>query len=94
MELVSSLTCPCRPGFVYKNEVSLRAHKKTKVHATYVATQENRQDRARSKEFENEVERLKRRLIHKEEIEMELMMRIHQLEGELAWYKNQFQSYG
>lgn len=87
MEISVQLTCPCRPAFSYKNEISLAAHKKTKLHKTWEAQQDQKKDKARSKEFENEIERLKRRLNHKEEIEVELLNRIHHLEGELNYWK-------
>ena len=91
MELSVQLTCPCRPTFSYKNEISLAAHKKTKLHKTWEALQDQKKDRVRSKEFENEIERLKRRIAHKEEVEAELMNRIHQLEYERDYYKNQLE---
>jgi len=87
MELCVQLSCPCRPAFQYKTPASLAAHKKTKLHKSWEMTQENKQDKIRSKDFENEIERLKRRLEHKEEIETELIARIHQLEYELTYWK-------
>ena len=92
MEVTTQLSCPCRPNFFYKNINSFKAHKKTKTHANWELAETNKNDKILSKKFENEVERLKRRLVHKDEIEMELLMRIRQLECELSWYKNQFQS--
>jgi hypothetical protein len=91
MEVVTHLTCKCRPGFFYKNQVSLHQHKRTKLHRTWEALQENRHDKVRSKEFENENERLKRRLAHKEEVEAELVNRIHQLEYECQYWKKQLE---
>lgn len=44
-------------------------------------------DRARSKDFENQVERLTRRLEHKEEIEKELLARIRTLEEQVEYWK-------
>ena len=87
MELSVQLTCPCRPTFSYKNEISIEAHKKTKLHKTWEAQQDQKKDKVRSKEFENEIERLKRRIIHKEAIEAELLNRIRQLEYELTYLK-------
>lgn len=86
MDVVIALECPCRPGFAYKNQISLYQHKRTKQHKTWEALQTQKQDKARSKEFENEIERLKRRLIHKEAVEVELLNRIRQLEAELKYY--------
>lgn len=87
MEVSVTYSCPCRPGFTYKNEVSLAQHKKSKLHKTWEALKENKNDKIRSKEFENEIERLKRRLEHKEEIEIELLARIHHLEDDVAYWK-------
>lgn len=87
MELSVQLTCPCRPGFSYKNHASLVQHKRTKAHKAWEVLQENKNDKVRSKEFENEVERLKRRLLHKEAVEVELLNRIRQLEHELGYWK-------
>ena len=89
MEVSVQLTCPCRPGFLYKNAVSLIQHKRSKIHKTWESLQENKQDKVRSKQFENEIERLKRRLTHKEEVESELLARIHQLEYERDYWKAQ-----
>lgn len=88
MELSVQLTCPCRPIFSYKNEISLAAHKKTKLHKTWEASQDHKQDKVRSKEFENEIERLKRRIIHKEEVERALLSRIHQLEADVQYWRS------
>ena len=87
MEVSVQLTCPCRPGFCYKNAMSLVQHKRSRIHKTWEDTQVHKHDKIRSKEFENEIERLKRRLAHKEEVEVELLNRIHQLEGELKYYE-------
>lgn len=86
MELSLKLSCPCRPIFSYKNEISLAAHKKTKLHKSWEFQQENKNDKIRSKEFENEIERLRRRIVHKEAVEVELLARIHHLENEIARY--------
>ena len=91
MELSVQLSCPCRPGFFYKNQVSLYQHKRTKLHKTWEAGQDHKQDRIRSKEFENEIERLKRRITHKEEVETELLNRIRQLEHELMYWKKAYE---
>jgi len=89
MEVSVQLTCPCRPGFCYKNAVSLVQHKRSKIHKTWEALQENKQDKVRSKQFENEIERLKSRLTHKELIEVELLNRIFHLENERDYWKAQ-----
>lgn len=83
MDIVPSMTCPCRPGFTYKN---LSAHRKTKSHLAWEQAQENRETKARAKSFENELERLQRRLEHKEEVERELIARIKTLEQQLKYY--------
>jgi len=84
MDVSVSLQCPCRPGFTYKN---LAQHKKSKLHQSWESVREVKDVRVQSKQFENEIERLKRRLNHKEEVEVELLNRIHQLEGELECLK-------
>lgn len=84
MEVSSLLTCPCRPNFTYKN---LAQHRKSKMHMAWEASKEVRDVRVQSKQFENEIERLKRRLIHKEAIEVELLNRIHQLEEDVRYWK-------
>ena len=78
MELV--LTCLCRSNFIYKNNASFSAHKKTKMHIAWEKQYDNKQDKVRSKEFENEIERLKSRLNQKEAVEAELLKRIYELE--------------
>jgi hypothetical protein len=78
------LTCPCRPGFTYKN---ITTHKKSKLHQTWEANQVHKSDKIRSKEFENEIERLKRRVTHKEAVEVALLNRINQLEEEILYWK-------
>jgi hypothetical protein len=80
MEVSTLLQCPCRPGFFYKNSSSLKSHQKTKIHLAYESTNEVRDIRIKAKKFENEVERLKLRLEHKEQIEIELLRRITELE--------------
>lgn len=80
MEVSSTLTCPCRPGKTYKD---LKQHYKTKIHQAWVAHQELKDTRVQSKTYENELERLRRRLEHKEAIEAELLHRIRVLEKEL-----------
>ena len=88
MEIETLTTCPCRPGFTYKN---LSMHKKSKLHQTWEANQVHRADRVRSKEFENEIERLKRRLTHKEAVEGALLNRIQSLEEELIYWKKAYE---
>lgn len=87
MEIAPINTCPCRPGFTYKN---LTTHQKSKLHQTWEANQVHKTDKVRSKEFENEIERLKRRLTHKEAVEVALLNRINNLEDELAYWKKAY----
>jgi hypothetical protein len=87
MEVTTQLSCPCRPNFFYKNINSFKAHKKTKTHANWELAETNKNDKILSKKFENEVERLRRRLAQKEEVESNLLVRINQLEHELAYLK-------
>ena len=84
MELTASLTCPCRPGFVYKTASTLASHVRTsKAHQNWVTSNERKDAMTRSKEFENEIERLRRKLEHKELVEKQLLARIAFLEGQL-----------
>ena len=80
MEISVTCQCPCRPGFVYKNVL---AHKKTKLHKAWETSQEVKDVRVQSKFFENEIERLKRRLAHKEEVEIILLKQIEYLKKQL-----------
>ena len=89
MEISLNLVCPCRPGFTYKNTTSLAIHKKTKSHRAWETTQEVKDVRVQSKHFENEIERLKNRLAHKEELESVLLGRIQALEQEIVYLKTQ-----
>jgi hypothetical protein len=89
MEITQCLQCPCRPGFTYKNSTVLKTHKLSKIHKAWESSQEVKDVRTKSKQFENEIERLKRRLVHKEDIEAELLTRIHQLENERDYWKKQ-----
>jgi hypothetical protein len=77
MEVSVALQCPCRPGFTYKN---MSQHKKTKMHQAWETTLEVKDVRGRSKHFENEIERLKHTIEHKEAVEKLLLARIEQLE--------------
>jgi chromosome segregation ATPase len=62
-------------------------HKKTKKHMAWETTLEVKDVRVQSKHYENEIERLKNRLEHKERVETELLHRIHQLESDLQYWK-------
>ena len=84
-QAVSTLmTCPCRPNFTYKN---LAQHRKSKMHLAWEASKEVKDVRVQSKQFENEIERLKRRVTHKEAVEVALLNRINQLEEEILYWK-------
>jgi septal ring factor EnvC (AmiA/AmiB activator) len=54
----------------------------------WTALEDNKNDRARSKNFENQLERLEHRLEHKERIEKELLARIKTLEENVNYWKN------
>jgi len=84
MEVSTLLTCPCRPDFTYKN---LAQHRKSKMHLAWEASKEVKDVRVQSKQFENEIERLNRRLTHKESVEVALLKRINQLEEEVMYWK-------
>jgi len=80
MELSMAKCCPCRPGFVYKN---MAQHVKTKLHKAWETSQEVKDVRVQSKKYENEIQRLRNRLVHKEEVEVVLLKRIEYLEKQL-----------
>jgi hypothetical protein len=80
MEVSTILQCECKPGFFYKNASSLKSHQKTKMHLAWESVKEVKNVRVQSKQYENEIERLKGRLAHKEEIEIQLLHRITELE--------------
>ena len=84
MEVSTVFTCPCRPGFTYK---SLTQHKKSKMHLAWETSREVKDVRVQSKHFENETERLKNRLEHKDQVEIELLNRIRQLESDVEYWK-------
>jgi hypothetical protein len=67
--------------------VSFGQHKRTKGHKAWEVAQDNKKDKIRSKEFENEIERLKNRLVQKDAVENELLHRIRQLEYERDYWK-------
>jgi hypothetical protein len=67
------------------------AHKKTKLHKSWESIQEVKNVRVQSKHFENEIERLKRRLIHKEEVEIVLLKKIQTLETQVGHLHKQLE---
>ena len=87
--IISSFSCPCRPGFQYKTKNALDAHRKTKMHLGYEKTNDLKNTMASSKKLENEMEAMKLRLKHKENIETQLLERINQLEYENKWLVKQ-----
>jgi hypothetical protein len=89
MELSSTFKCPCRPEFTYKNAHALAIHKKSKMHLAWETSQDVKDVRVKSKQYENEVERLKNRLIHRENVEAELLAHIRTLEESVAYWKKQ-----
>jgi septal ring factor EnvC (AmiA/AmiB activator) len=88
MEVSLQLECPCKPGFLFKSQTTLRVHQKSKAHTLWAALEDNKNDRVRSKDFENKLERLTRRLEHKERIEEELLARIKTLEEDVEYWKS------
>jgi uncharacterized small protein (DUF1192 family) len=68
---------------MYKN---LAQHKKTKMHQAWETSLEVKDVRGRSKHFENEIERLKHTIEHKEAVEKILLSRITRLEAELRQF--------
>jgi hypothetical protein len=55
------------------------------MHLAWVARQELKDTRVQSKQYENELERIRR---HKDAIEAELIARIQQLEREVAYWRS------
>lgn len=85
MEVSLTHQCDCRPGFMYKN---MAQHKKTKMHQAWETSLEVKDVRGRSKHFENEIERLRHTIEHKEAVEKILSARIVQLLEEIESLKN------
>ena len=81
------LTCPCRPGFMYKSANSMKQHKLTKTHVAWETAQDEKNNRVLSKQLENEVERLKLSLQQRDRIEHELLNRIKDLEKQIQYYQ-------
>jgi hypothetical protein len=67
------------------------AHKRTKLHKAWETSQEVKDVRVQSKFFENEIERLKRRLAHKEEVEVVLLNKIQTLETQVEQLHKQLE---
>ena len=59
------------------------------MHLAWETVHDAKDIRVKSKQYENEVERLKNRLVHRENIEAELLARIHSLEEAVAYWKAQ-----
>jgi hypothetical protein len=59
------------------------------MHLAWETSQDVKNVRVKSKQYENEVERLKNRLVHRENIEAELLARIRTLEESVAYWKSQ-----
>jgi hypothetical protein len=59
------------------------------MHLAWETAQDVKDVRVKSKKYENEVERLKNRLVHRENIEAELLARIRTLEESVEYWKKQ-----
>ena len=59
------------------------------MHLAWETSQDVKDVRVKSKQYENEVERLKNRLIHRENVEAELLAHIRTLEESVAYWKKQ-----
>jgi len=59
------------------------------MHLAYEKIQEVKDVRVQSKQFENEIERLKHKLVQRELVEIELLTRIRTLENSVTYWKNQ-----
>lgn len=81
MDLSVARCCPCRPDFIYKNDNTFKAHRSSKTHKTWEIEKENKDTRLMAKDFENQIERLKSKLAHKEDVEKQLLARIKYLES-------------
>jgi predicted nucleic acid-binding Zn-ribbon protein len=57
------------------------------MHLAWETSREVKDVRVQSKQFENEIERLRHRLEHKEQVEIELLSRIRQLETDVQYWK-------
>jgi hypothetical protein len=57
------------------------------MHIAWETSREVKDVRVQSKQFENEIERLRNRLEHKEQVEIELLSRIRQLESDVQYWK-------
>jgi predicted nucleic acid-binding Zn-ribbon protein len=57
------------------------------MHLAWETSREVKDVRVQSKQFENEIERLRHRLEHKEQVEIELLSRIRQLESDVQYWK-------
>jgi predicted nucleic acid-binding Zn-ribbon protein len=60
------------------------------MHKAWETSREVKDVRVQSKQFENEIERLKNRLEHKELVEIELLNRIRHLETDIEYLKNAY----
>lgn len=83
-EVTQTFVCPCRPGFFYKD---LKQHHKSKMHKAWETQNEIKDVRVLSKQFENEIEKLKLIVDHKIRIETELLKRIQDLEHHVSYWK-------
>ena len=90
MELSVELVCPCN-GMRYKTKATLATHKKSKMHLAWEKEKEQRQDKCRSKEFENEIHRLQNKLAQRERTEACLLKRIDELEKERDEWKEAYE---
>jgi len=59
------------------------------MHIAWETAQDVRVVRVNSKKYENEVERLKNSLVHRENIEAELLARIRTLEESVKYWQKQ-----
>ena len=81
------LSCPCKPGFNYKTPTTFNAHKLNKKHLAWESTQDQKNQRVLTKQLENEVERLKNKLLQREKVENELLNRISDLEKQIDYHR-------
>lgn len=84
------MSCPCRPGFLYASKDSLNQHRRSAKHKLWESSEDIRDVRARSKDFENENHRLKIKTTSLEMRISELVSEINQLKEKLQKKKGLF----
>lgn len=79
-QLACQLSCPCRPGWVYKNANYMEMHKTSKRHQRYEEEIQLKHIQVLSKKYENEIANLKRQLEEEKLNSFRLQKRVEELE--------------